>query len=269
MILRSLSPPAPAPEMPDQEMEAIWPAIERSQQQDFSPGCWLIPQPSHAALAGDIARELDPQSFPGITAEVAHAIALHDAGWSLDDAAIIQESRAKGMHAKPYPFLKALPIDTAAAWVASIEIAGKAAPIGGYLVSRHFAAIGENYRSKAEATADTKTAAVLERFLQQEKYRQQKLRKNLLHSDDELDRMVAALQFCDLLSLYISCGLAGEVEFPQQIAGKSIRLHRVNDGVSLTPSPLAKDATFSVAGLRHPRTPPDSSRTFTLQVRRP
>lgn len=260
MILRSLSPSATSP---GTEIEPVWNAIERSQHQDFSRGCWLIPQPSHAALAGDIAARLNPTFFPDITPEVVHAIALHDSGWSLDDAHVIQESRAKGGKAKPYSFITALPQDTAAAWSGSINIAGKSSPLGGYLVSRHFGAIGEMYRQQV----DKETAAVLTDFLAQEATRQQKLRRKIDLADSELGRLVEALQFCDLLSLYLACGVEGDVEFPQQVAGEPIRLRREDATlVRLAPYPFAGDASFSIAGLRHPRMEL-SSQTFTLDVK--
>ncbi|MEO6120337.1 MAG: DUF3891 family protein [Terriglobales bacterium] len=255
MILRALSPP-PASTV----IEPIWTAIERSQRQDFSPGCWLVPQPAHAALSGDIAANLDEQAFAPITPEVARAFALHDAGWSLDDAAVIQDSRARGVKAKPYSFVAANPRNIAAAWTGSIAIAGKASPLGGYLVSRHFAAIGRHHRSQVDAP----TGKILDDFLAQEHPRQQKLRKKLPQADSELDRLLAALQFCDLLSLYLSCGLGGDVEFPQMVAGQAIQLRRVSHGVRLSPHPFAQGQSFSVAAIRHPKIGLESSTTFTL-----
>ena len=259
MILRPLSPqPAPS-----SRVEPIWAAIERSQQQDFSAGCWLVPQPAHAALSGDIAAQLDRKAFPGITPEVVRAIALHDAGWSLDDAAIIQESRTKGARAKPYSFIAAAPRDTVAAWTGSVEIAGKALPLGAVLVSRHFAAIAQNYRERA----DPKAVKVLDGFLDQERTRQQKLRKKLSQSDAEIDHLVVALQFSDLLSLYLACGLEEAVAFPQAIGGEAIQLRRDAQGLRLIPSPFSGERSFRFAAIRHPKIERESSQSFTLTFR--
>lgn len=258
MILRPLqtSPPNTA------AIEPVWFAVERSQRDitAFAAGCWLVPQPAHAALAGEIAAHLDPKAFPGITPEVVRAIALHDAGWSPDDAAVIQESRARGAKAKPYSFIAAPPKDTVAAWTGSIEIAGKASPLGGYLVSRHFAAIGETYRAKVDA----KTARLLDGFISAERVRQQRLRKKLTQSDADLERLVAALQFSDLLSLYISCGTAANVEFPQAVSGKAIQLQRRGENIRITPSPFGGELTLTIAAIRHPRTDDESSRLFAV-----
>ncbi len=255
MILRPLLTPSPS-----LSIEPTWIAIDRSQRQDFTAGCWLIPQPAHAALAGEIAAQLDPKAFPGITPEVIRAIALHDSGWSLDDAAVIQASRAAGAKAKPYSFIAAPARDTVAAWTGSIEIAGKSSPLGGFVVSRHFAAIGQHHRQQA----DPATAKVLDTFLANELARQQKLRKRLSQTDSELDVLVTALQFCDLLSLYLACGVAGDVEFPQTIAGSPIQLSRKGNAASLTPSPFVGEHLFTVSALRHPKTQMESTQTFTL-----
>lgn len=242
--------------------EPVWVVIERSQRQveTFSGGCWLVPQPAHAALSGEVAAHLDAKAFPGITPEVVRAIALHDAGWSPDDAAVIQESRARGAKAKPYSFIAAPPKDTLAAWTGSIEIAGKSSPLGGYLVSRHFAAIGEMFR----AQVDPKTAKLLAGFSAAERTRQERLRKKLTASDAELDRLLEALQFTDLLSLYISAGCAEHVEFPQAIGGKAMHLQRQGDSIRITPSPFRGAVTLTVAALRHPRTGEESSRLFAV-----
>ena len=259
MILRPLAAPA---QTASAGTEPVWNAIERSQKQDFSAGCWLIPQPAHAALAGDIARQLSPKHFPGITAEVVRGIALHDSGWSPDDAAAIQESRARGAKAKPSSFFFAAPRDTLAAWLGSIEIAGKGSPVSGYLVSRHFSSIAEVYRTRADA----RTAKLLADFIAQEDSRRQKLRKKLSQSDALLDRLLEALQFCDLLSLYLCCGLQNDVEFPQKITGKPICLRAAGEQFELSPSPLGAGTPFNVAAIRHPKTAASSSAVFASYV---
>src|SRR5207248_1968289 len=89
MILRPLSIPAVSQESPI----PAWAAIERAQTLKM-PECWLITQPAHAALSGEIAAQLDPAVFPGIDDSTLRAISLHDAGWGPLDAADIQASRA-------------------------------------------------------------------------------------------------------------------------------------------------------------------------------
>lgn len=260
MILRPLA--APAPQAPGTEPEPIWLAIERSQKQDFSPGCWLVPQPAHAALAGDIAQALAPKVFPGITPEVVRGIALHDAGWSPDDANAIQASRARGARFQPRSFITADPRDTLAAWTGSIDIAGKGSPISAYLVSRHFSAIAATYLSQADA----RTAKLLRDFIAREDACRAKLRKKLPQSDVQLDRLVEALQFCDLLSLYLSCGLSGPVTFPQKVAGKPVVLSGGGDRIQLSPDPLGGGVSFTLAAIRHPKTAQSSSAVFAAFV---
>jgi hypothetical protein len=260
MILRPLA--APAHQASGAVPEPIWVAIERAQRQDFSAGCWLVPQPAHAALAADIAKQLDPKAFPGITPEIVRGIALHDSGWSPEDANTIQESRARGARYHPASFITAPPRDTLAAWIGSIEIAGKGSPLGGYLVSRHFSSIAETYKAQAEP----QVATLLTSFIAQEDLRRAKLRKKLNQTEAELHRWVEALQFCDLLSLYLSSGLQGEVSFPQKIGTRTIGLQGGVDRISLTPSPFAGATSFSLAAMRHPKTTETSSAVFAVYV---
>lgn len=260
MILRPLAVPAHPPS--GAEPEPIWLAIERSQQQDFSAGCWMVPQPAHAALSGDIAKALHPKVFPGITPEIAHGFALHDAGWSPDDAHAIQESRSRGARAKPMSFIVASARDAVAAWTGSIDIAGKGSPISGYLVSRHFSAIAQVHHARGDA----KSAKLLGAFIQQEDARRAKLRKKLLQTDAQLDRLVEALQFCDLFSLYLSCGLAGPVTFPQKVGSQAISLSGDGEHLRLTPSPFAREVSFSLAAIRHPKTAEASSAVFATYI---
>lgn len=259
MILRALE----LDDSADRATRPIWTEIERTQQQDFSSGCWLVPQPAHAALSGDIAARLDPEKFPGVTPEVQKAFALHDSGWSLLDASAIQESRSRGAQAKLLPFLAADPADIVEAWSGSIAIAGKASPLGGYLVSRHFSSIG-----KLEPPENTtKRGRLIASFIEREDERQNKLRKKLPQSAPVLDRLLEALQFCDLLSLYLACGVTANVEFPQLVGGVPIRLSFGDGSASISPSPFTQAVEFTVSAIRHPRSKLDSSATFSLLVK--
>ena len=84
--------------------------------------------------------------------------------------------------------------------------------------------------------------------------------------DVGLDRLVEALQFCDLLSLYLSCGLQGPVTFPQAIGKRAITLNGGGDRIRLSPSPFAAGISFTVAAIRHPKTAEASSSAFATYV---
>src|SRR6478752_50700 len=92
MILRPLEPPPAA----SPEFLPAWSVVERLQRQsqEFNAGCWMITQPSHAALAGEFAARMALPQTPRLEAALVRGIALHDAGWGVPDAQAIMQSRA-------------------------------------------------------------------------------------------------------------------------------------------------------------------------------
>ena len=223
---------------PPDEVVSPWSAVEERQRQNVAAN-WLVTQPSHAALAGDLAAALRDDLFGQIDETVARCIALHDAGWSMNDAEQIQRLRANG-NQRPTGFLDASVDQFLHAWTASIETAGKFAPIGGYLASRHFERISnlasEKHESKVEA------------FRKREKERQQRLRKSINLEQPALEKLLDALQFCDVLSLYLCCGSTRTVAFDNP----ELKITRRGDEYRLEPSPFRKHRQFNFAALRHP-----------------
>jgi len=262
MILRPLITEEPHGTGP----QPAWSVVERSQLPRLDE-CWLIPQPAHAALSGEIAAQLEPQHFPGMTPEVIQAIALHDAGWGMPDAEEIQKSRAATAKnpASPKSFIKFPPQDVLAIWTFSIDTTQKLSAVGGYIVSRHFAAIGKIQAGQY----DSKHSAAFARFEEQETRRQEKLLQKARAMAPEVEPLVTALQFCDLLSLYIACGTLEDVTFPQKVAGQEMVLRRRGPGqCTITPFPFAQEAVFTISGVRHPRPPKihASAQSFSLRV---
>lgn len=217
---------------------SAWTAIEERLKQSAAE-YWLVTQPSHAALAGDLAAALRDDLFGPIDQTTARSIALHDAGWSMDDAEQIQRLRSQPKQ-KPSSFLDASSDSFLHAWTGSIETAAKFAPIGGYLVSRHF--------ERLSMRTDEKSAPQLEVFRKREKGRQQKLKKTLNQDEAALERLVDALQFCDVLSLYVCCGSSRTVRFDKL----GITGTRKGDEYRLEPSPFRDARQFSFSALRHP-----------------
>jgi hypothetical protein len=262
MILRPLLTDEPHPAATPQP---IWPVIERSQLPRLQE-CWLIPQPAHAALSGDIAAQLDPKYFPGLTQQVIQAIALHDAGWGMPDAAAIQQSRASSKNApSPKSFIKFHPSEMINIWTFSIDTAQKISPLGGYIVSQHFGRIARHQSGQY----DSKNAIFFARFEEQENRRQEKLLKKAGVTAADAEPLVTALQFCDLLSLYICCGVLDDVIFPQKLDDREIALRRNGPTqCTLDPFPLSEAGLLSVSGVRHPRAskPHVNAQTFSLRV---
>ena len=220
---------------------SAWKCVEQ-RQQETAPAYWVVTQPSHAALSGDLAGALRDDLFGPIDATIARSIALHDAGWSMEDAEQIQRLRSDPKQ-MPTSFIDTAPSQFLRAWTTSIETVEKFAPIGGYLVSRHF--------ERISLRDDPKNQARLEAFRAREKQRQHKLRARIHLDESALERLVDALQFCDLLSLYLCCGTSRTVKFDNP----ELTIRRLGDEYQLEPSPFPGHRQFSFSALRHPVEP--------------
>jgi len=220
------------------EAVSAWKAVEEQQRQNTA-SFWLVTQPSHAALAGDLAAALRDDLFGPIDDTVARCIALHDAGWSMNDADQIQRLRGDS-NQKPSGFLDASVDQFLHAWTASIETAGKVSPVGAYIVSRHFERISN--------LASEKDQRQVEAFRKREKDRQHKVRININLEQPALEKLVDALQFCDVLSLYLCSGSRRNVIFDNP----KLKITGRGDEYRLEQSPFRDRRQFSFAALRHP-----------------
>lgn len=239
---------------------SAWDAVERSQKQQYQ-SCWLVTQPSHAALAGEIAARISAPQFPQVDEQVVRAIALHDAGWGIPDAQAINNSRAAKARC-PKSFLDATADEYLAAWTQSVEVAQKVSPAGGYMVSRHFWRIAEP-RAKTESGAPDRKK--LEKFLQQEAQRQNKLAAKQGKSTKELEGLTDLLQFCDLLSLYICCGAQENVTFPAY-CGVTVKLTAGPEGYRLEPPVVEPGSQFLFAALLYPSSQDQSGKEISIRI---
>jgi hypothetical protein len=259
MILRPLDSLA----QPGSETELIpaWRAVERLQRTPCE-SCWMITQPSHAALAGDIAAALCDPRIPKLEADLVRAIALHDAGWGMPDAQAVMRSRAAQQNA-PKSFLEVSVPEFLVAWTQSIEVALSASPAGGYMVSRHFWRLAEHRVNTAEDRQTDRKR--LQDFLGFETERQRKLSAKQNRSSNELEALADVLQFCDLISLYLCSGAQEKVEFPEYF-GARVKLTPASNGFRLDPPIIPAGTQFSVAALRHPAIKGESGRQISFQV---
>jgi hypothetical protein len=255
MILRSLDP---APATNDEFLPA-WRVVEESQRQP-ADRCWMITQPSHAALAGELAAKLTGVDLPNLDGPLIHAIALHDAGWGMSDAQAIAQSRSVSQ-SPPKSFIACGVGEFVNAWEKSIDVAASVSPAGGYIVSRHFERIAKINASHI-AAGNRQTA---DRFLQNEAARQQQLAAKQQCTPKELESLTDVLQFCDLLSLYVCCGARQNVEFPEYF-GIKVRLTLGDEGYSLDPMVIEPETEFSVAALLHPATKDASGKEIGIRV---
>lgn len=235
MVLHPIVPNSPPPAG---AYQPAWNVIERAQRQVAS-AYWLVSQPDHAALAGDLAANFAAPGFPHVSSLLAHAIEVHDAGWAVfGPEARVTEAPPVDARGKPLSFLEIDPPDFLRAWAASIDRAESVCPAGGYIVSRHFCALGEG--RLASAIDGPENSSCLRTFLESETTRRQRLLRNAGKSADELEALLLVLQFCDLLSLYLCCGATEAVEFPQQFAPGKVRIRCENQAFVLRPSPFRR-----------------------------
>jgi hypothetical protein len=234
MVLRPIVP-IPRPQ-PTDGFALAWPAVERIQKQAAAE-YWLVSQPDHAALAGALAANFVSPEFPCIDPLISQAIEVHDAGWAIfDSEAQVAAAPALDSRGKPLSFLEIGPEDFLRAWTVSIERAASVCPAGGYIVSRHFCALGEG--RLGSGIDSPQNATRLRDFLAGEAGRQQRLHAQSGKPLAELESLLRVLQFCDLLSLYLCCGATEAVEFPQPFAPGKVRIRPENESFFLDPSPF-------------------------------
>jgi hypothetical protein len=210
---------------------SVWAQIEAAQRDVHLP-CLLIPQPAHAVLAGEIASLLT--AFGELPSEIVRAIQMHDTGWAAGDAQQIQRLRGEGSgKGVPVPFVAVSAAELIEAWTASINTVETLTKAGALVVSRHFLHLAGQDKAK-------------QRFVQQEKSRQQRLASQAKPAD--LERWTAALQFCDVLSLYLVSGLAGPAEFS---AAPMIAMQKQGHHLRFKPQTM-QAGTLTIQGLIHP-----------------
>ena len=247
----SVSCPAAVPQSARRTVSA-WNAIE-SRQKEQAQSWWLVTQPDHAALSGDLAANFISTEFPRLDPDVVRGISLHDEGWARFDGdgqngAVLQPKiEATGV---PLSFLKVAPADFVRAWDASIARAEEAGPIAAILVSSHFCRIADG-RTGANIDRQSDRQRI-EDFLRREADRQEQRMRQQTRSHQEVETLVDMLQFCDLLSLYLCCGSQDDVEFPQKVKGRAIWLRRDGEACWLDPSPFSGGVSLGVKARRWP-----------------
>lgn len=254
MVLRPLVP-RPAAEAP----VSAWSAVEATQK---NPGdeCWLIAQPDHAALAGDLAAHLSREIFPMLDHPVLQAIALHDEGWGPLDTGAFDST------VRPRSFIDEAPATFVEAWTSSIDRCQQVAAIAGVIVSRHFCRLADfRLNSRKDPADDTR---LLLGFLTAEDQRRRALLPACSGYDPDL--LTDVLQFCDVLSLYLCCGAEENVAFPQRFAGRELRLERLRtrDQAAIcrfSPSVLDGTTELAVSARRWPRAAESRQFVFVLE----
>ncbi len=230
-----------------------WQAVERTQKQSGREW-WLVAQPDHAALAGDLAARLDFLGIPSLSTEIIRAIAVHDAGWRQFDAPAVRSlsgtDDAALRNGKPISFLEMSPANFLSAWTESIEEAERVGPVGGIIVNEHLRRLAQvRLEAHMDNADDTRR---FDKFISEEWGRQKRLFRRTDVSRDEACRLTDVLQFCDLVSLYLCCGVEEPVEFPQRFDGVTVTCRREGDLFSFTPAVFSTGASLGVSARRYP-----------------
>jgi hypothetical protein len=212
--------PSPAP---------VWELIEQTQRAPSEVE--LVPQASHAVLAGVLAQNFSPDAVPPLDDAAIQGIALHDIGWTLLDYEILLGKRP------PLSFLDETPNHFVRAWTASIDAATDSAPVAGLLVSRHFSRLAEFRQAEQRDTPDA--AKTMAAFLAAESKRQEDLSAKTARSVDEIEALVDVLQFCDVVSLFLCCG-AARAAFLPELHGRRYAVARQDGAYVFTPTLLAQ-----------------------------
>ena len=226
---------------------SAWARVEAAQRQKRST-CLLVPQPAHAVLAGELAAGLT--CFGELPPEITRAIQMHDTGWAASDAQQIQRLRSGGAQAGHAVSFLAVPRKEAEeAWTASINTVEALSKTGAIIVSRHFSLLAGH-------------DPLHQHFVQAEKARQHRLAGGRKHEDspkgEDLARWTAALGFCDLVSLFLLCGLSREVELPlahpdspQAQTAPRVRMQAKGRNLHFSPAVARAGCVLSIQALKH------------------
>jgi len=238
MVLQPInSQPCPSgPYEPRPGAMPAWVAVAQRQKQ-CAASWWLVAQPDHAALSGDLAANFVSPNFPAIDPLIAKAIGAHDAGWAMfpPEASLHPEPMLSDF-GKPRSFIEFGPEDFLRAWDGSINRAESICAAGGVMVSRHFCELAK-FRLKENMDDFAGRQLVLD-FLEREAQRQRDLSTRAALAPKQSDDLLHVLQFCDVLSLYLCSGATEDVEFPQKFAAGRVHLRHRGDFFELSPSPF-------------------------------
>lgn len=153
-------------------------------------GWYLVTQPDHAALAGELVRHWTFAGLPSNSdPEFLAAVAAHDAGWRQVDAT--PHFRPDGA---PVGFLEWPLGEAVSIWRRSIAEAAALGTTARYVVGRHFYRLGKSARGRVLQPDERQ---VLEAFLAEWED---------VPRSSRLERLTTLLQVCDLVSLHLLTG---------------------------------------------------------------
>jgi hypothetical protein len=218
---------------------AVRPAFEAIAETQRSAAAtdWYVTQPDHARISGELAAAFDPRKVPNVGEAIVRAIALHDVGWMPYEGDVNSPQPPRELEpgvllsftdAEPELFLRA--------WMASIQAAQSTGPLGGLLVSAHFARLSHSYLNRGAGTPEQR--AQVEQFLHRETARVDRQLPQAGLPLPEVEALIGVLQFCDLASLYLCSNPAAPVELPQLLNGSHVQLSFEDGSFRMRPNLL-------------------------------
>jgi Protein of unknown function (DUF3891) len=224
MIFRSQFPVQPSSGAVSPAFAAIAEVQQRAAASD-----WFVTQPDHCRISGELAAALDPRLVPNLSGAVVRAIAMHDIGWMPFDGDAGAPRAPKALDSGvAVSFTNCEPETFLPAWMGSIQAAQSTGPLGGLIVSAHFARLTEPYLESGKGTPGQR--AQVEQFRAREMARIERLLPQAGLPRNEVEALVEVLRFCDLASLYWCANPAPPVELPQEFRCDALREAACNGG---------------------------------------
>ncbi len=193
-------------------------------QQKATTADWYISQPDHGKLSGELAGAVDSRNVDQLTPAVKEAIGQHDIGWvPFDGGFKTPRPPVMAPDGHVLSFVNSTPERFLNAWTSSIQTAQSTGPLGGLIVSAHFARLTHPYLAKPDISAEDKQR--VEQFLYREAERVDRLLPQAELKLEEINRLVEFLGLCDLISLYLCANPSAPVELPYEHEGQKVTLN--------------------------------------------
>lgn len=232
MIFRSQLPAMES----DGAVRSAFEAINEVQQKAETTD-WYVTQPDHARLSGELAAAFDSLKVPNVREPIVRAIGMHDVGWMQYDGDVSSPSAPVQLDSGvPGSFVNAEPECFLKAWMGSIQAAQSTGPLGGLIVSAHFGRLTHPYLESGKGTPEQRTQ--VEEFLHREAARVERLLPKTEMPVEEIEALIAVVQFCDLASLYFCANPTAPVELPQVLNGNKVQFSFENGSYRMRPNLL-------------------------------
>ena len=222
-----------------QSQGALRPAFDAiaGVQQSARLNDWYVTQPDHGQISAELAAAFDSRKVPRLDEAVVRAIAMHDMGWMPYDGDITAPHAPSQLESGvALSFANTEPEIFLPAWMGSIQAAQSTGPLGGLLVSAHFARLTHPYLDSGKGTPEQR--AQVEGFLLREAARVERLLPQAGLPVEEIEALITVLQFCDLASLYLCANPEAPVELPQLLNGSQVQFRFENGAFRMRPNLL-------------------------------